>query len=60
MPFIDATNREPPFPPPYDNIKIGNFSNLEMSGPCLAVSYLIGSEYVCIHYKETPWAIYFV
>ena len=31
----DMRNTEPPFPPPYDQIKIGNFSNLEMSGRVL-------------------------
>ena len=31
----DMGNRESPFPPPYDQIKIGKFSNLEMSGGVL-------------------------
>ena len=51
-------NREPPLSPSLRPDKIGKFSNLEMSGSCLAVSYLIGLECVCIHYNETPWAIH--
>ena len=35
------------FPPPYDQTKIGNFSNLEMSGvSCSALSDRIG---LCVH-----------